>query len=115
MYALPLAQTFIVASGIPALGQKRTHAPQQIASLFDHLVVMHFALPAVLCDFFAQVGQPNTCAVVRNQILLFVLARTSAFSHGKRTNSAGYSRSWSDPFATAVNVPIGKITLTLYS
>jgi hypothetical protein len=32
-----------------------------------------------LGNFFAQIRQPNTCTVARNQILLSVLAGTSAF------------------------------------
>src|SRR5262249_39889074 len=34
----PRKRTFAVHKRMSALGQKRTHAPQQTASLFDHLV-----------------------------------------------------------------------------
>ena len=34
----PRKRTFNSAAGMSALGQKRTHAPKQKGSLFDHLV-----------------------------------------------------------------------------
>ena len=38
MVALPQSRTFRCTAAIEALGHKQTHAPQQIASLFDYLV-----------------------------------------------------------------------------
>ena len=37
-----------------------------------HAGVVHFAVPFALCNFFAQIRQPNTGSITRNQILFLV-------------------------------------------
>ena len=36
-------------------------------------------VPVALCNFFAQIRQPNIGSITRNQILFLVLSRSSAF------------------------------------
>ena len=72
--------------------------PRRKLNVTNHAGVVHFALASALCDFLAQIRQPNVGPVFLNQFLLSILAQASAFlSQDSRAMSPGYSNSC-EPF-----------------